>query len=80
MGTDYTQSGEGRLGVQPLGVVSHGDQQSDGAVRADAHRYEQLRGVALDEPSQTPVAPPADANSPVRKARAGVTHILTMPR
>ena len=43
---------KGRLGVQPLGVVPHGDQQGDGAVRADAHRYEQLWGVTFNEPGQ----------------------------
>jgi hypothetical protein len=32
--------------------VSPGDQESDGVVRTDAHRFEQLRGVAFDEPGQ----------------------------
>nr|WP_244328993.1 hypothetical protein [Streptomyces puniciscabiei] len=34
------------------GVVPHGDQESDGAVRTDAHRFEQLWGVPFDEPGQ----------------------------
>lgn len=51
-GADSAKGCEGHLGVQPLEVVSRGDQESDGAVRTDAHRYEQLRGVVFDEPGQ----------------------------
>ncbi|MFI2640820.1 hypothetical protein [Streptomyces sp. NPDC018610] len=50
-----TGSDEDGVGLPVAATVSHGDQESDGAVRADAHRYEQLRGVAFDEPGQTPV-------------------------
>ena len=52
MGTDSAKGSKGRLRVQPLGIVSHGDQESDSAVRTDAHRHEHLRGVVLDEPGQ----------------------------
>lgn len=52
MGADSAKGSKGRLGVQPLGVVSPGDQESDGAVRADAHRFEQPRGMEFDEPGQ----------------------------
>ncbi|MDQ0407269.1 hypothetical protein ABVB69_06170 [Streptomyces sp. NPDC000349] len=52
MGADSAKGSKGRLAVQSLGVVSHGDQESDGAVRADAHRFEQPRGVEFDEPGQ----------------------------
>ena len=51
-GADSAKGSKGRLGVQSLGVVSQGDQESDGAVRTDAHRHEQLGGVAFDEPGQ----------------------------
>ncbi|MES4889477.1 hypothetical protein [Streptomyces sp. NPDC096012] len=33
-------------------VVSHGDQERDGAVRTDAHPLEQLLCVTYDDPGQ----------------------------
>ncbi|GAA2252658.1 hypothetical protein GCM10010415_10630 [Streptomyces atrovirens] len=54
-GSDSAQGGEGRLGVQPFRIVSHGDQESDDAVRTDAHRFEQLWGMTLDKPGRVSV-------------------------
>lgn len=51
-GTHPAQGGERRLSAQPLRVVAHGDQERDSGVRADTHRHEQLRGMALDESGQ----------------------------
>ncbi|WP_234392598.1 hypothetical protein [Streptomyces sp. XY152] len=45
-GAGSAKGGEGRLGVQ----------QGDCTVRTDAHRYEQLWGVAFDEPGQALVS------------------------
>jgi hypothetical protein len=42
------QRGEGRLVVQPFGVVAGGDEQGGRAVRADAGPLEQLRGMGFD--------------------------------
>jgi hypothetical protein len=62
-GADSAKGSKGRLAVQSLGVVSHGDQESDGAVRTDAHRFEQLRGMAFNEPGQALVELPGTAGN-----------------
>jgi hypothetical protein len=54
---------KGRLAVQSLGVVSHGDQESDGAGRTDAYRFEQMRGMAFNEPGQALVELPGTAGN-----------------
>ena len=44
---DAAEGGEGGFAVQPVGVVAGGDEQSRGAVRADAVALQQLRGVGF---------------------------------
>lgn len=49
-GPDQVEHLASDVAVQAFRGVPHRDQQSDGRVRADAHRDQQLRGVAFDEP------------------------------
>ncbi|MFE3905740.1 hypothetical protein ACFXPY_37125 [Streptomyces sp. NPDC059153] len=51
-GADSVQRGKRCLAAEALRVVPHGDEQSGGRVRADAHHSEQLRGVAFRESGQ----------------------------
>ncbi|MFD5699006.1 hypothetical protein ACFWJH_13365 [Streptomyces lasiicapitis] len=49
------QCGEGRFAAQAVGVVSDGDQQTGGAVRADPGHGKQLGVMPLDQLPEAPL-------------------------
>ncbi len=73
-GADAAKGGEGRLAVQPLGVVAGRDEQRCGAVGADADAVEELRAVGGDR--VTWPRPAHRRTWVLRRRQAGLVRLL----